>query len=468
MPINIRMLRNRPKAQNMSLPQISEFVEYAPEEDVLDLIAELSDYEKTTEGITAKPSPWRDYTVNGQNIAFYAAGRSHHLGGAYEILLALKEAKFELSGQDFFKQHPLFYAARELNFEACELLVREGCSVRDLDKNGQTCLYYAVSYASQKNKRKVGKPSKEERRRRMTVIELLIENGAPIHSKDAHGHTVQNFCPPDDEFITRYFGKPDPKRRKMALGGNDPHWLLDHHSHPSKGSSSAASYYVAYAEPADTQHLSELENEFVEDHREILGKVFGEPPPFNVTCTALGLNSVNSNRRNIISAIATKCDKFARTLKAVSSETGLPVGYLYFKCTPGRRNNENEKEKQLEISHLKVNSEHNRRGLAQALFLGVLTHLWKEDMIEYAQDMRLSVFDANLSAIALYERLGFQQLNEPWYSAIKEWTGGPPEGREIGWRRYQRIRNKPEVMEDMDQVKSSQDKEATSGRRGRN
>merc|ERR1711982_151677 len=194
------------------------------------------------------------------------------------------------------------------------------------------------------------------------------------------------------------------------------------------------------------------ENEFVEDHREILGKVFGEPPPFNVTCTALGLNSVNSNRRNIISAIATKCDKFARTLKAVSSETGLPVGYLYFKCTPGRRNNENEKEKQLEISHLKVNSEHNRRGLAQALFLGVLTHLWKEDMIEYAQDMRLSVFDANLSAIALYERLGFQQLNEPWYSAIKEWTGGPPEGREIGWRRYQRIRNKPEVMEDMDQV----------------
>lgn len=148
-----------------------------------------------------------------------------------------------------------------------------------------------------------------------------------------------------------------------------------------------------------------------------------------------------SNRKNIISAIATKCDKYARTLKVYEAATGEVVGYLYFKCIPGsgaRTPKDRKQEKQLEISHLKVANSHRRRGLGQALFFGVLQHLQIENIAEYANDTRLSVFDANAAAVALYERLGFEMFNEAWHSPMKDWPGKNPVP-EIAWRRYRRV-----------------------------
>lgn len=445
---------------NLPLMNLCQRVEKSPEEEVLDLIKHLVEYEKTTEGRTTKPSSWRDKTSNGQTIVFYAAGRKLDLGGSYEILLSLKDAKFSMSDIDSFQQTPLFYAAREHSFESCEFLIRENCSVREMDRNGQTCLYYAVSFQS----RKVGprKYNVKAAKNRMKVINLLVEQGAPLHTKDYQGRTVEDFCPLDDEFVRKYYtaqkGKkrmrPDQVRGDMLVQ-NRKKYLSEHQVKTAKGHHV---YYITYADPGDAQRLSELEDQFVEDHRNILNARFGTKPPFTSTCMALGLNTEHQTRRNIISSIASKADRHARTLKAVDSKTRLPVGYLYFKCNPSGRRNDDKGEKQLEISHLKVDHEHHRRGLAQALFFGVLKHLVNEDMIEFAQDMRLSVFDANAPAIALYERLGFQPLGEPWYSKIKNWPGG--EGREIGWRRYNRMRNRSQTVKEVSQMIKSRDEKA--------
>lgn len=116
---------------------------------------------------------------------------------------------------------------------------------------------------------------------------------------------------------------------------------------------------------------------------------------------------------------------------------GQVAGYLYFKCKIPTREKGEKTERQLEISHLKVGNEHRGRGLGQALFYGVLAHLEREKIEDYAKDIRLSVFNDNIAAVTLYERLGFEMYKEPWLSPMTEWVGKDPVP-EIKWRRYRR------------------------------
>lgn len=432
-------------------------------------------------------SPLRDLTKNRQSIAFYAAGRTLDLGGAFNILEFLRKNNFALNLTDEFRQNPLYYAARELNVDACEMLIQGNCDINQLDKNSQTCLFYAVNSNTRKDIRKGKKRNDKESRVR--TIEFLCDKGVYVDHVDKQGRTASNFTQ-DEDIINAFYrgGEPPAKRKKLNNNNNNNNKNNINNKSQKKNTNTGCSnrsagraqdkkksnylyehlalirdsrdpgkivgrkkYYVDYAKVEDTNSLSRLENEFIDDHRKILAQLFSETPNFDVTCSSLGLNKSAASRKIIISDIATNSVKHARTLKVVEHSSGQVVGYLYFKCKPGSRNakEETQKEKNLEISHLKVSNLHLRRGLAKALFFGVHSHLVNENMEDYAQDMRLSVYDANAPAVALYERLGFKMFNNPWYSPMKDWPDKNPVP-EVQWRRYRRYKvltqEDPETM----------------------
>lgn len=68
------------------------------------------------------------------------------------------------------------------------------------------------------------------------------------------------------------------------------------------------------------------------------------------------------------------------------------------------------------ISHLKVNGNHLRKGIASKML---------EVAIEYAKQLNcrgiyLTVFMSNKKAIALYEKFGFEEHNEDWFNKTYE------------------------------------------------
>jgi len=461
----------------LPLSKLCYMCEYHSQNEVLETLRKLIKCEELN-----MKSMLREFTKNRQTIAFYAAGRTLDLGGAFDILEFLQKNNFALNLTDEFSQSPLYYAARELNVEACEMLIQGKCDINQLDKNSQTCLYYAVNANPRKDIRKGKRGNDKESRVR--AIEFLCDRGVYVDHVDKQGRTASNFT--QDEDIKNAFyhgGEPPAKRKKLnnnklqkkthttgcsnrsasrAHEKKKSNYLYEHlaiikdSSDPSK-IVGRKKYYVDYAKVEDTNSLSRLENEFIEDHRKILAQLFSETPNFEVTCSSLGLNKSAASRRNIISDIATNSAKHARTLKVVEQSSGQVVGYLYFKCKPGSRTakEDTQKEKHLEISHLKVSNLHLRRGLAKALFFGVHGHLVNENMEDYAQDMRLSVYDANAPAVALYERLGFKMFNNPWYSPMKDWPGKNPVP-EVQWRRYRRY--KVLVQEDPENIKKAKGK----------
>lgn len=460
---------------SLPLAKLCYQVENFLEEEVINLFKKLLKCEE----LNIK-SAFRELTKNKQNISFYAAGRTLEKGGGYALLRFLEMHNFPMNLIDGFNQNPLFYAAREFNTEACQLLIQGKCDVNHLDKNSQNCLYYAASDNSikknKKGKRINNKPS------RVSTITLLMNEGVDVHHIDSQNRSVTHYTRDEDIKNLLYLQNTNPKRRKLVRSYETPpqkpssstmasknarHNIYEHDANIKDDNDPdkivrKVKYFVDYARLDDTNSLSKLENEFVEDHQQILATIFSETPSFESTCASLGLHKSASNRKNIISAIATKCDKFARTLKVYEAATGEVVGYLYFKCTPGsgaRTAKDRKQEKQLEISHLKVANSHRRRGLGQALFFGVLQHLQYENIGEYANDTRLSVFDANAAAVALYERLGFEMFNEAWHSPMKDWPGKNPVP-EIAWRRYRRV---IPCQEEEAEKKSRKRKRSTTG-----
>merc|ERR1719193_73006 len=88
------------------LAKLCHMVEYSPLNEVMETLTKLSKCEE----LKIK-SAFREQTKWGQNIAFYAAGRSAELGGSYKILEFLSKHGIPLDSIDGFSQTALFYAA---------------------------------------------------------------------------------------------------------------------------------------------------------------------------------------------------------------------------------------------------------------------------------------------------------------------------------------------------------------------
>eukprot|EP00397_Hematodinium_sp_SG-2012_P020205 GEMP01020803.1.p1 GENE.GEMP01020803.1~~GEMP01020803.1.p1 ORF type:complete len:469 (+),score=90.77 GEMP01020803.1:375-1781(+) len=420
----------------MSIAELCSFVRDKPVGAVLKGIDKLREAEQRWRHLHPGRAPANALrqVQDTQNIAFFAAARQRDSGGSHRILKKLQDIGLQLNMIDYFKQTPLFYAAREYNCESIKLLVQAGCRVEQVDSNNQTCLYYGVREPTCGGIPRAKRPANIKRRKE--TAELLISLECPTETRDCCKKRVFEYADdsPELQRIVRQ-GNANRKGVKRSLPrGADREWLLAFDASRDGPGSSKLEYGIRYAEAEDVAQLGELEDEFISDHQDILEKLFGERPPNHAACLSLGLNVHPKGRRNTISSIASKTDKIARTLTAVERDTGVVAGYLYFKCksTKDGRN--------VEISHLKVRNSHRRRGIGRELIRGVTQHLLQNGLEDHTRDMRLSVFDTNAPAISMYESIGFKQTGASWHTTMKEWQGikedGVPKYREICWRRY--------------------------------
>eukprot|EP00397_Hematodinium_sp_SG-2012_P018770 GEMP01019241.1.p1 GENE.GEMP01019241.1~~GEMP01019241.1.p1 ORF type:complete len:458 (+),score=93.68 GEMP01019241.1:644-2017(+) len=431
------MVLGKPEVLQYSFPRLCKLVEHAPEQTVLDAIDELHAFELTDLGkrrMLAQQFPFRQ--TNGrikQNLAFHAAARKQEIGGSYRILQKLRDIGMPLNTIDYFNQTPLFFAAREYDLDSIRLLVKARCDVAQMDHNKHTCIYYASRVPPSAERDKTGKKNTSDNtKRRIATTKLLVQFGCRADIRDTSGNMVAEYCGNIAELRgLLQINLTKRKRTKRPLPTTDRQWLHEFVA-PGRDGKGNVKYGIRYAEVGDATYLGHLEDEFIKDHQDLLGNLFGECPPSHTTCLSLGVNVHANSRRNIISAIASKTDKYARTIVAVDKETGELAGYLYFKCKSSRD------EKTVEISHLKVKGTHRRRGVGKSLFVAVTQHMKTNAMTEFGQHMGLSVYDANAAAIGMYEAIGFEQVGEAWRTPMKEWEGKEEDTPQIWWRRYAR------------------------------
>jgi len=406
---------------NLPFIRICQILNTSREEDVLRVIDEFVKREKNHKP-TDSEIVFRHLNSLQQNLSFYAAGRRIGLGSSARIMEKLAEANMSLTVVDTIQQTALFYAARERCAETITALVRMACDVNHKDVHGQTCLWYTVRDL----KYNAGDLLYAEKK--IPAVELLMKLGVAHRHVDRHGHKVVDLCLPEEtelrELLTT--GLTPRKRAKRPIKPpSTPIWKYEFTTR------TGIEYFIRCANMADSPVLGGLEDEFIEEHQDILTKLFRARPPINSTCKALGLNVNPAVRKTIIASIAASGDRTARTLAAVEKDSDEIHGYLYFKCS------HDKKDRSVEISHLKVRNNKKRRGIGKNLFTAVEAYLEANGLGEFASDMRLSVFDANKDAISVYESLGFHQWSDPWFSQMKEWPEKDPLP-EICWRRYRR------------------------------
>lgn len=205
-------------------------------------------------------------------------------------------------------------------------------------------------------------------------------------------------------------------------------------------------YVTSVARGRDVDQLCELEDEFVEDHRRVLGSGLPEAELWS----QIGLNPDAAQRRSTIHSItkvASHSGKRHYTLKCLhmppnlQRRTGAPrakeccvVGYVYFKICEGDREESagargaragaeaagaeagdqgaQSTRAHIVVSHLKVNAEHQRRGVATLLLAGMLQLVEREHRGFDLSHLYLSVVAKNATAAALYRKLGFVQTSK--------------------------------------------------------
>eukprot|EP00397_Hematodinium_sp_SG-2012_P007403 GEMP01007448.1.p1 GENE.GEMP01007448.1~~GEMP01007448.1.p1 ORF type:complete len:454 (+),score=64.25 GEMP01007448.1:217-1578(+) len=419
-----------------SFARLCKLIEHETEQTVLDAIDELHEFELTDLGkrrVLAHQFPFRQENIRTrQNLAFHAAARTQEIGGSHRILQKLRNIGMPMNMIDYFNQTPLFFAAREYDLDSIRCLVAARCNVSQTDNNKHTCIYYASRVPSADSGSTERKTTRDNTKRRIATTKILLQLGCRTDIIDSSGNMVVEYCGTSAELrALLQINLSNGKRTKRPLPATGRQWLHEIVA-PGRDGKRNVKYGIRYAEVEDAMPLSNLEDEFIKDHQDILEKLFGERPEPHTTCLSLGLNVHSNSRRNIITAIASKTDKYARTIVAVDIETGELAGYLYFRCKSSRD------EKNVEISHLKVKKSHRRRGVGKALFVGVTQHFKTNAMTEFGQNMGLSVFDTNAAAIGMYESIGFEQVGEAWHSPMKEWPGKEKGAPEICWRRYKR------------------------------
>ena len=110
-----------------------------------------------------------------------------------------------------------------------------------------------------------------------------------------------------------------------------------------------------------------------------------------------------------------------------------PVGYMYQKQgsyhadklpNPWCETSSASREKcpYVEVSHLKVAAHHQKRGVGTMLFVGLAESLRRRKKTLQLSDMRLSVFEDNVVASSLYNKLGFIQEGPSWEGELDGWA----------------------------------------------
>jgi len=419
-----------------------------------------------------------------QYLASFAAARAaQRPGGAYDILHWLDKLQVPLDEADAAMQTPLFYAAREANYEAVAFLLQRGARAERLDHNSQNALFYAAKSDPKQEGTRIecerrkqwramagrpgdtrkdirkdldanGRPHKENR---LAVIDILVEYGADPTHKDELERSALDYAR-DDEILRRLEAlchrwraqgdvRPPPMAQQLPLV-EPPCMYLSKLDAVYDGQ-----YMVAYSDQQDVEALVQLESEFIDDHARIIELVHGAPAPPATVCKSVGVSPKEAERKRIIKSITGQRNRLDCTMKimhinaytqggaqAACARLITPpkvVGYMYQKVKVDF-SRADRKGGIVEVSHLKVSKSYVRRGLATLMFCGLVQHLGAGEG-EELRPMQLSVFDRNDAACRLYEKLGFVSYGESWDSELSGWGSAQEPMRHIRWRRYRRF-----------------------------
>eukprot|EP00930_Biecheleria_cincta_P002985 TRINITY_DN103929_c0_g1_i1.p1 TRINITY_DN103929_c0_g1~~TRINITY_DN103929_c0_g1_i1.p1 ORF type:complete len:549 (+),score=81.22 TRINITY_DN103929_c0_g1_i1:28-1674(+) len=387
--------------------------------------------------------------VKGQTLLFVAAQREHAVVEVCQLLVGV--LRIPCAQQDCRGQTALHYLARTGHADLVDLFVRKGCAVDHVDKLvRQTPLFYAARYGTGKMVRRLldlGADSGHIDQNGLTPLfwaesveacmELVRHCGSCASAKDPKGTTVVEWHHSMQRLsIARFLAScVDCRAVRGRLS-----WAVRREPSPSSAESpqvaeSFAGYVVSLPRQGDVDGLCNLEDQFIEDHIAFL-RGYSRAEIFS----QIGLDQDPTVRRNTIRSIAQyvrrkgptrhvtlKCvylpssgNGSGKVSGAAKSRTQQVVGYIYFRVVDGERQSDGDQQAALcpkgsghiVVSHLKVERNHQRRGVAMLLLCGMLQ--WAEAEIKNFQCLALylSVLSKNQAAVSLYTSLGFSESGQ--------------------------------------------------------
>ena len=385
----------------------------------------------------AQSADLSDMNESGQTLMFAAASRPVAKGSAELLCQILQKRGLAVDALDSNHQTPLFAAAREGNEICGEWLIAQGCAVDHSDSRGETPLCVAF------------------RNSQMAVIMKLLQHGASLSVKDLHGGRQPPFF--GNPIFRKAFAEKSaeapetmtpmtsPKKRKRGQAEEEPLWkrfkgdlslrctgrnvmtqwayqdeVVPEETIPQEKCKQILAenddYMVIVPPPEATARIRVLEREFALDHSDCLR---GHPmhlamaPDEWADFSGVLVNEADAHK-SLYSLLKKGSDSQA-LICCVEKGSGCIRGYL--RCS-------NTLQEKLTIHHLKVQREHQRRGIATLMLQGCI-RLAREHHHWSVTQIGLKVFLRNSRALAFYERSGFQHsrpLPKRPRSALAEWS----------------------------------------------
>lgn len=354
-------------------------------------------------------------------------------------LKRLESEGIDLAGQDQrYRQTIIFWLAKQERASVIKYLVEEvRCDINHRDKSEQTALFYAARYSSAQN------------------VKELLELKADPKLQDKNGLTP--LCWATSIEIAQALLKADTSSLMVRDEQNDPpaethrkcrraelamYVRLCHHlatktllapvkerawswlaiRAPGGGKDAFAGYHTMLAPhtTAIITQLAVLENEFIDEHRELYGPGCDEKELFS----GIGLNQNALLRtraiQDITKAAPAKSENRRMTTmacfhtKPTPKAMGSPqcVGYLFFHMVREDKKTKSDRGSHLIVSHLKVSQDHQQRGVGRLLILGMINFALKEHGDIPYSSLHLSVANKNHKALRLYTNAGFEPDDE--------------------------------------------------------
>jgi ribosomal protein S18 acetylase RimI-like enzyme len=355
--------------------------------------------------------PFAVHPLHYQDLMFFAAARRRQpdgSGGSLQVAKRCAQLGVPATSVDRNGQTALFYGAREGNLDCVLFLMDLGSDPNHLDVNHQTAVFYAV------------------REGHTDVVEHFIARGARLDIIDNFGKSAKDYAP--RYVIPKLQAMPKvPSNDTGEAPANDPpkKRVRRMDSSPSEVLAKGGEYYVCEPKLSEVVRLRDLELEFVADHANLF-----KDEPWHAKqkhadwCHLVNVITDEGEARGAIRSMVQGKSPNHSTLQCVHSPTGQVVGYLH--TTHG--------DADLDVSHLKVDRQHQGRRLGGLLMAGSLRLAMLSG--SKVDSLRLVVLQRNERAIALYHSLGFEEV-KGMHKKIR--TGAAT----VAWRRMVREVHEP-------------------------
>ena len=407
----------------------------------------------------AQSADLRQMNQRGQSLMFAAAGRPLNKGSAELLCQILQKRGLAVDALDGHHQTALFAAAREGNEICADWLIAQGCAVDHADFRGETPLCIAF------------------RNSQMGMVMKLLKHGASLGVKDMYGGRQPTFfCRPyfpqslcgeaqrtawDHEFskeaktwASRRGAPVEAVQRGLILAVHRPQcddpmgisrwgrstrdnsrervqrswqrmmtsWSLFHPQKQQPGSVFWSGNFLWIMRIACEGTPCTLPWHLMS------GQTFLESLWTRLTLTNQFTIYWKSGQRPRPSFAVLKT--FQHSKRGPGSLTPLGSG-----CIRGYLRMSYGVGETVTLQHLKVQREHQRRGIATLMLEGGL-RLAREHHEWSFKQISLKVFLRNQKALAFYERMGFQHsrpLPKRPRSALAEWSLMKKEIWGMGW-----------------------------------